>query len=204
MLNRYMQVLQNVTSMKFKLKILILTFLFLGMKSYAQDLNREDLISQLKADKESLFVINGIPFSYSDSLKLDKELTKIDKNKISEIAILKNDGKISHQRKDVIIIQSATKLPKKTIKTKLKEIKPKFKDKYNGFSQHIYIDAKDPVLYLNGNKIHHTETKKLVNKLKLNDIGYIYFSQTPQSEECHGQNAKNGMVVIWTNDKLTE
>src|SRR5690606_31062757 len=54
--NCYMQVLQNVTSMKFKLKILILTFLFLGMKSYAQDLNREDLISQLKADKESLFV----------------------------------------------------------------------------------------------------------------------------------------------------
>src|SRR5690554_225922 len=201
---RYMQVLQNAKPMKTLLKILILTTLLIGTKSYTQELTRNNLISQLKADKESLFVINGIPFSYSDSLKLDKELTTIDKNKISEIAILKNDGKISHQRKDVIIIQSATKLPKKTIKSKLKEIKSKFKDKYNGFSQHIYIDAKDPVLYLNGNKIHHTETKKLVNKLKLNDIGYIYFSQTPQSEECHGQNAKNGMVVIWTNDKLTE
>jgi hypothetical protein len=40
------------------------------------------------------------------------------------------------------------------VKEKLIEIKPKFKDKYHGFSQHIFIDAKDPVLYLNGNKIH--------------------------------------------------
>lgn len=93
---------------------------------------------------------------------------------------------------------------KKIVKTKRKEIKLKFTDEYNSFSQHIYTDAKDPVLYLNGNKIHHTETKKVMNKLKLNDIAYIYFLQTPQSQEYYGQNAKNGIVVIWTNNKLTE
>lgn len=199
-----MQVLQNVTAMKSLLKILILTILFSGTKAYAQDLNRNDLISQLKADKESLFVINGIAFSYSDSLKLDTELSKIDNNKISEITILKNEGKISHQRNDVIIIQYATKLSKKIVRTKLKEVKPKFKDEYYSFSQHIYTYAKDPVLYLNGSKIHHTETKKMLNNLKVNEIAYIYFSQTSQSEEYHGQNAKNGMVVIWTKDKLKD
>ena len=190
--------------MKTLIKILILIILFLGTKLYAQDLNRENLISQLKAGKEPLFVINGIAFSYSDSLKLNVELKKIDNNKISEITIVKNDGKISHQRNDVIIIQYACKLSKKILKEKLNEIKPKFKDKYNGFSQHIFVDAKDPVLYLNGNKIHHTEIKTTLNDLKFNNIGYIYFSHLPQSEESHGQNAKNGIVTIWTKDKLTE
>ena len=182
--------------MKIRFNILILTILFLSIKSFAQDLKRKDLISQLKADKETLFVINGIAFSYSDSLNLDVELNKI--------AILKNDGKISHQINDVIIIQYATELPKKIIKQKLNEIKPKFKDKYHGFSQHIFVDAKNPVLYLNGNKIHHTEIKTTLKDLKLNNIGYVYFSQLPQSEEYHGQNAKNGIVTIWTKDKLTE
>lgn len=199
-----MQVLQNAKPMKTLLKILILTTLFIGTKSYAQELTRKNLISQLKADKEPVFVINGIPFSYSDSLKLDVELKRIDKNKISEITILKNEGKISHQRNDVIIIQYAFKLSKKVIKEKLIEIKTKFTDKYHGFSQHIYTDAKDSVLYLNGNRIHHTEINNLIHSLKINNIGYIYLSQTPQSQEYHGQNAKNGIVLIWTNDKLTE
>ena len=190
--------------MKIILKLLILTTIFLGTKSFAQDLKRNDVISQLKADKEPLFVINGIPFSLSDSLKLDNELKRIDKNKISGITILKNEGKISHQRNDVIIIQYATKLSKKFVKEKLTEIKPKFKDKYHGISQHIFIDAKDPVLYLNGNKIHHTEINNLLNNLKVQNIGYIYFSEGPQSQEYHGQNAKNGIVIIWTKDKLTK
>lgn len=190
--------------MKTVLKLLILTAISIGTKSFAQDLKRENLISQLKADKEPLFVINGIPFSYSDSLKLDIELKRIDKNKISEITILKNDGKISHQRNDVIIIQYASKLSKKVVKEKLTKIKSIFNDKYHGFSQHIFINAKDPVLYLNGNKIHHTEINNLLNSLKVQDIGYIYFLERPQSQEYHGQNAKNGIVIIWTNDKLTE
>lgn len=199
-----MQVLQNAKPMKTLLKILILTTLFIGTKSFAQEVTRSNLISLLKAGKEPLFVINGIPFSYSDSLKLDVELKRIDKNKISEITILKNEGKISHQRNDVIIIQYAFKLSKKVIKEKLIEIKTKFTDKYHGFSQHIYTDAKDPVLYFNENKIHYTEIKKTLNDLKVNNIGYVYFSQSSQSEEFHGQNAKNGIVIIWTKDRLTE
>lgn len=113
-----MQIIQNATLMKILLKIIILTDLFLGTKLYAQDLDRKNLISQLNTDKESLFVINGILFSPSDSLKLDTELNKIDKNKISEITILKNERKICHQRQDVIIIQYATKLSKKNSQDK--------------------------------------------------------------------------------------
>ncbi len=190
--------------MNFSIKILFVIFCFYGFKTKAQDINRQKLIENLKADKESLFVINGIPYSFSDSLKLDQELKKIENNKISEIAILKNDGKISHQRNDVIIIQFATELSQKAIKEKLREIMPKFKDKYYGYSQHIYSDAKDPVLFLNGTKIQHTETQEKIKNLNRNEIAYIHFSQTPQSEEYHGQNAKNGIVIIWTKEKLNE
>ena len=174
----------------------------LSLKSYGQDFKRKDLISKLKADEESLFVINGFAFPISDRLKLDEKLNKIDKTKISEITILKNEGKISHQRNDVIIINYATRLPQKVINKKLKEAKLKFKDEYFSFSQHIKSDAQDPVLYVNGNKIHHTETKEILNRLKSNKIAYVYLSQTQQSEEYHGQNAKNGIVIIWTMDKI--
>lgn len=190
--------------MKSSLIISIFFILFFSIKSYGQELNRKGLISELKADETSLFVINGSAFSHSDSLKLDEQLNKIDKTKISEITILKNEGKISHQRNDVIIINYATKLPKKVINEKLKDAKQKFKDEYFSFSQHIKSDAQDPVLYLNGNKIHHTEPKEILNSLKSNEIAYIYFLQTQQNEEYHGQNAKNGIVIIWTNNKIRE
>lgn len=190
--------------MKSLFKILILIALFISIRSYAQDLKRKDLISQLKADKESLFVINGIAFSHSDSLKLDVELKRISNRIISEITVLKNEEKIPHQRNDVIIIEYASKLTKTVITEKLIEIQLKFTDKYYGSYQHIFIDAKDPVLYVNGNKIHHTEIENLLKNIKVKNIGYIYCSKTLQSQELHGQNAKNGIVIIWTNDKLIE
>ncbi len=182
--------------------ILILKALFLGHGTYAQQISRANLIIQLKAERESIFVINGAAYLFTDSMKIDAELSKIDKEKIAEITIFKNNGKIPHQRNDVILIQHAVVLPPKIKKQKFNFIKPKFKDEYNGFSQHIYSDAKDPVLYVNGNKIHHTEVKKWINKLKLNDIAYVYYAETMQQEEYHGKNAKNGIVIIWTKDKL--
>ncbi len=190
--------------MNLLIKIQIFIFCFFGLNLNAQDLKRLNLIEQLKADDESLFVINGIAFNHSDSLKLDEELNKISNNKISEITVLKNEGKISHQRKDVIIIQYATELSQKVLEDKLQKIKPKFNDKYNGYSQHIFTDAKDPVLYVNRIKIQHTETSRTIKTLNKNEIAYIYFSESPQSEEYHGQNAKNGIVIIWTKDKLNE
>jgi hypothetical protein len=185
-------------------KISIILICFSGIKTNAQVVKRLNLITQLKADKESNFVINGLAYFISDTSKLDEVLSKIETSKISEIAVLKNDGKISHQRKDVIIIQYATQLEKKIIKAKFKEIKPKFKDEYLSFSQHVFSNAKDPILYLNGNKIHHTKTTKAIASLKRHEIGYIYLSDSAQSEEYHGQNAINGIVIIWTKDKLNQ
>lgn len=75
----------------------------------SKDFNRKAIILALKADKESLFVINGVAFTYSDSLKIDTELNKIKPNNISKMILFKNTGKISHQRNDVIIIKYTEK-----------------------------------------------------------------------------------------------
>lgn len=105
--------------MKISSRILILIIFFTGIKSYCQqELNRKDLISQLNADKESLFIINGTPFTSADSLKIDAELSKIEIDKITGITFLKNDGKISRERKETIIIQYVAEPPKNTIETK--------------------------------------------------------------------------------------
>src|SRR5690554_8024958 len=103
-------------------------------------------------------------------MNIDVELKRIDKNKISEITILKNEGKISHQRNDVIILQYAFKLSKKAIKETLIEINTKFTDKYHGSSQHIYTDANDTVLHSNQNKIHHTDIKIKLHNSTVNNI----------------------------------
>lgn len=189
--------------MKNKFTYIILIF-FCFIKSNAQELSRGNLISQLKGDKNALFVINGVLYQNSDSIKIDNELKKIKSNRISEISILKNKGELIHPRPDVILIQYALELPNKVIKKKFKEVKTKFTDNYSSFPQHIYSNANDPVLYINRNKIQHTEIKKIISRLKVKDIGYIYISQIPQSEEYHGQNAKNGFISIWTKSELAK
>lgn len=188
--------------MKFHLEISILLISILGLNLNAQDLNRKNLIEQLKAEKESIFVINGNAFLIADSLKLDKELSSIQTKKIADITIFKDDGKLSHPMKNFIIINYATKLKSNLIKKKWKEIKPKFSDEYYGFSSHIYTESKDSVLYINGYKIHHTEVKNVIKNFKINNIGYIYYSQSPVNSEYYGQNAKNGLVIIWSKEKL--
>ncbi len=188
--------------MKFSIKIVLIFLFGILMNLNAQNLDRKNLLKHFNAEKNNFFVINGLPYFQKDSVDLDKKLKQINKLKLSEISFLKNDGKLSHTNSNIIIINYAELLSQKTIKKKFKEIKPRFQDEYQSFSQHLYENAKNPVLYLNGEKIQHTEATKIVNKLRRKDIGYIYTSKTKQNPEYHGQNAKNGIVIIWTAEKL--
>ena len=188
--------------MKFSIKIVLIFLFGILMNLNAQNLDRKNLLKHFNAEKNNLFVINGLPYFQKDSVDLDKKLKQINKLKLSEISFLKNDGKLSHTNSNIIIINYAELLSQKTIKKKFKEIKPRFQDEYQSFSQHLYENAKNPVLYLNGEKIQHTEATKIVNKLRRKDIGYIYTSKTKQNPEYHVQNAKNGIVIIWTAEKL--
>lgn len=162
---------------------------------HAQDLNRNDLIHQLNADKESSFIINGESYTAADSLKLNQQLKGIDRSKVCEIGVIKKDEKLPHLQQDVIIITHAVLLSRKSIKNKLKEIKPKFSNP---------INSENPVLFVDGNRIPADNSKIVIDSQKPNDIGFICFAVTEQSNEYHSVDSKNGIVFIWTKSKLTE
>lgn len=168
----------------------------------AQKLNKDKLLNSMNADSTALFVINGLPFDDDITAgNIQQKLDCIDPKKVVAIEVLKTESS-TLLRKDVVVINYAVELPFEQIQSKLNEIIPKFEDTYYGFSSHIYTDAKDPVLYINGNRIHHTETKKAINDLAPDQIAYIFNTPVEQSMELHGQNAKNGIVFIWTKGKL--
>jgi len=143
---------------------LFFVFLFFISTSWfhpllAQTLNKEHLLRKTNADSTALFIINGIPFDDSESAVIQLKLDSIDPAKVVSIEVLKTE-KSTILRKDLIIINYAVELSLERVQSILNEIIPKFKDTYYGFSSHIYTDAQDPVLYIDGHKINHTETKK--------------------------------------------
>lgn len=188
--------------MKFWLKIFTIFVYFISIQINAQELNRKNLILNFKTDKESLFVINGIPFLPSDSIKLGKELGKIDTSKIVGITALKNSGIVSPERKDVIVINYAVVLDKKLVRKKFKEIKSKFNDKYINRSQLILSNLKDPVLIINGKTINPNQSKSILRKLKKSKIAYIFYSKVAVKINESNSNYENGTIIIWTKDKL--
>ena len=167
----------------------------------AQKLDKGDLLFKTNAEENALFVINGILFDDAESIVVQPKLDSIDINKIVSIEVIKT-AKLTSLRKDIIIINYAVDLPFEQVQSTLNEIIPKFTDIYYGFSSHIYTNAKDSILYVNENKIHHTEAKDIINTIDARSIAFIFEKTGEQSIEHHGQNAKNGVVYIWTKGHL--
>lgn len=183
-------------------KTSILFLIFLCQNLLAQTLDRKSLIQQYELSENANIVINGEIFSPKDSLNLTKNLENLNPKLIVGITSLKNVGQIGCRNNDIVIIEYAVELPDRLVRTKFKEAKSLFKDKYYGFSQHILENGKDPVLYFDNKKIHHTEVNKVLAKIDKKQIAYVNINKTPQLQALHGQNAVNGIVVIWTKKEL--
>ena len=152
--------------------------------------------------KTRLYVINGIPFSDQDSIKIDSALKSYDPKYLVDVNFVTcRQMNFPHCDGDIVIILFAYNQKNKTKRLLLKKVRHSFTDTYVSFSQHIFNDAKDPVLYVDNKLIHHTETKEKIKLLKLNRVYYIDFNDKPVSELHYGQNAKNGLVRIWTVSK---
>ena len=194
------------------LNYLILAFLLFQI-SYAQVgihddeakikiLERGQLIETFKLRSNTVFVINGVPYSENDSLILNEKLRNISQI-ISGITSIKNEGQIGMGRNDVILISYASILKPKIVRKKYRKAKKLFTDNYFGSSQHIFTDGTDPVLYVDNKKVFHFEAKKVIQNLKEKEIADIIIKSEPQEEHYLGQNAKNGMVIIWTKRGLS-
>lgn len=186
------------------MKLFVLTiilFLAASHLTYSQTLSRKYLNSKNKeyntsTDKNN-YIINEIHYLPNDYLLLDKELKKINQALLTSYVILKGQN--------TIVIEYATPLKKDYIQTKLIESKNLFNDIYYGTaSTSIYTNSKDPVLYINNKKVAHYQTKQVIENLQAVDLGYIKIDTKEQNFEYYGQNAKNGIVIIWTTKELNK
>lgn len=162
--------------------------------------DRVKLIDTTKEKSQTrLYVINGIPFSEQDSLKIDSTLKSYDPKYLVDINFVTcGQMNLPHCNGDIVIILFAHNQKNKTKRHLLKKVRQSFTDNYVSFLQHIFSDGKDPVLYIDNKLIHHTEAKEKIKLLKLRGVYYIDFNDKPVSELHYGQNAKNGLVRIWT------
>ena len=185
-----------------KLLFLITIILIFLQVSQAQTLDKKIIDEKLALKKNAFYVVNGLPYEQNDSIKLNLVLESYSINHIVELTKLNEEGSIvRHTNSDIAIIYFATQQPRKVIKRKLNEIENRFPDTYYGFSQHILADSKNPVLIVDNKAIHHTEAKKVIENLRTKDVFFIDYKSEPQASEFYGQNAKNGLVRIWTKQK---
>jgi len=188
--------------------LLVGLFLSVLQVGKTQHLDRQQLDAHLKkidtAGKQltehTLYLINGIPFDRSDSLRLDSALLSYPIRYLINIDFLTTAGlnRDHHSNRPLVSIRFAYQQPDKEKNSIWKKAARAFSDRYVSFSQHIFTHAKDPVLYINNKKIHHTATRDSIQSLSAGSIYYIEYKPEPVSPELYGQNAKNGLVRIWT------
>lgn len=193
------------------MKPLLLTILLQAtfIYSYSQIVDKRAIDERVKLidttkDKSQtrLYVINGIPFNEQDSIKIDSTLKSYDSKYFVDVNFVTcRQMNFPHCNGDIIIVLFAYNQKNKTKRHLLKKVRQSFSDNYVSFSQHIFTYAKDPVLYIDNKLIHHTETKGKIKLLKLKDVYYIDYNDKAVSEVHYGQNAKSGLVRIWTISK---
>lgn len=179
--------------------IFLTTFLTLVLSQVVngQKLDQKTIDEKLGLkDKENVvYVVNGFPYG---RVKLDSVLSSHPSGHLVELTKINNDGKlILGTANEVVLIVFAYQQKRKEIRKILKGLKNKFQDKYVGLSQHILNDAKNPVLYIDNNQVHHARAKEKFEHLKVGDIYYIDYKSEGQAPELYGQNAKNGLVRVW-------
>lgn len=148
--------------------------------------------------KERLYVIEGVPL---EGEMLIEKLNSFDiSNQYVFIDYLNSDEVESTFFKPnliVVLVGSSRKLRMKERKNQLSTIKSRFTDVYDIQTNQILSEAKDPVLVLNGEVVLHSKAFKTINDLVAKKIErVITLNHCPG--EVYGQNAKNGIIKIWT------
>lgn len=149
-----------------------------------------DAVVEYTVDRESYYT--------TDTAKLNNRLRQISTDRLKAIFFSKYKTDNYVPGKGTIYVQSIQQLTTEDAKAWLDKAKGLFIDKYFSFSNHIYSNSKDPVLVIENRSIHHTEVKEFLAKVNPEDVFDISVGQTPVPASMYGQNAKNGLVQIWT------
>lgn len=193
-------------------RFLLVSFLFLTLCSLkAQQFDKKLLDEKVKQIdstykfRETLYIIDGVLYENFDSTKIDSTLSSHGLKYLLNIDILKEAAAVNliscRPIRDVVLVVFAHRQESKKKRTIFKRVIQAFTDNYISFSQHIPLDSKDPVLYIDNVLINHAEAKEKVKGLTVKSIYHIDYNDKAVSPELYGQNAKNGIVRIWTTTK---
>ena len=194
------------------MKVIVTILLFAVLTQLkAQTIDKHYIIDWIKTidityepDSVIAYWIDSDPYYTYDSAKLNNRLRQIGVNRLKSIYYSKYKMDNYVPGKGTIYIHTIEKQRTEDIKRWLTSAKKLFVDKYISFSQHIFTNSKDPVLYIDNRGIHHTEVQEALNKLSPKDIYDISVSSLPVPVSMYGQNAKNGLVKIWTKGFIKE
>jgi hypothetical protein len=185
--------------------ILIILFSLALTQLKSQTIDKTYIINWIKAidtiyepDSVIAYHIDRDSYYTYDTAKLNARLRQIDISRLKSIYYSKMKMDDYVPGKGTINILTIKKQETNNITGWLIRAKKSFVDNYISFSQHIFTNSKDPVLIIDNKAIHHAEVKDILNKLDPKDIYDISVSSSPVPPTMYGQNAKNGLVQIWT------
>lgn len=191
-------------------QILTILFLLSVTNLSAQMTDRRFIIQWLKlcddkieGDSVRAYFIDHTYFD--DSVKIDEQLKTIPLAKIKSISYspIKTDNYVPGRGE--IGITTIQKRNPKIIQDWMDQAKELFVDNYVLVSQHILTDYKDPVLVIDGQVVSPTIAKSVLDKIESREIYDISVNSLfPVPTSIFGQNAKNGLVQIWTKQKYKE
>jgi hypothetical protein len=142
---------------------------------------------------------------FTDTAKINARLRTIPPRKIKSIwySKMKTDNYVPGRGS--IYVMTIKKMETQDVEDWMKEARKLFVDKYVSHSQHILTESKDPVLVIDGQSVSATIAKVMLDKVdpkEIYDISVNVSFRVPAS--LFGQNAKNGLVQIWTKQTYKE
>lgn len=142
---------------------------------------------------------------FTDTAKINARLKTIPPRNIKSIfySKMKTDNYVPGRGS--IYVMTIQKMDTKDVKAWMKDAKKLYVDKYVSYSQHILTNSRDPVLVIDGQAISATIAKAALEKIDPNEIYDMSVNgHFPVPTSLFGQNAKNGLVQIWTKQKYKE
>ncbi len=161
----------------------VLIILLLGWLnvSFSQNLTKKQLDNGFAnaetiggKKKEKLYVLNGVPFDNSDSVKLDSALAEFDLKYLVSLEILKcPNPNFSHCYKDVILIQFATQQKSKTRRKIWHRAKRFIKENDPRSSPLFGNEVKPFSLSINNGFVSTSQIRAVLKSIKVKDIYYV-------------------------------
>lgn len=142
---------------------------------------------------------------FTDTAEINVRLRTVSPGKIKSIWYSKRKTDNYVPGRGSIHVMTIKKMDTKDVEAWMKEARKLYVDKYVSYSQHILRESKDPVLVIDGQVVSATIAKTALDKIdpkEIYDISVNGFFPVPTS--IFGQNAKNGLVQIWTKQKYKE